>query len=475
MLLILVLLTVSCSKDAPIDDSSNNNSPLVIEGETNNPSNVNSSNSSSFNSISERYSSINETTAYYKGQEYFVNYMSKDKLDSFDYFMDGINYRIFNRDLVYTDMNNDNLPDIFAFSTAFPNGDTYSYDTGRYFFLSDHLSSNNFISQPSQINFSGGRMFPNDFNNDGINEVLFNHHNGKMNWYNEQENIGGGVNFEIKKPRILSYTGIIQVNQVGIEMDSHAGASGDVNNDGLVDFIQFPIPGEYQGEWDYFEQTPQVSINTGDFNFNTFSLIPGFQYESWNATGYELFDVNGDNFLDVVVGWEIGAVREEGFVDHYSTQLKDAVVLWGNGTGTYTLSDMSTLEEISLSATDRHSAILGFGFSDYDNDNDIDIIITTTREEPGADFNSGVYYDSYYLLVFENIGGKSFVEAQVIEGNVDESRTSFTNFFKIMSIDFDNDGKSDLIPFGIANYGQNSNYISNLYWKKIENTYRRSW
>ena len=45
--------------------------------------------------------------------------------------MDGINYRIFNRDLVYTDMDNDNLPDIFAFSTAFPPGDTYSYDTGR--------------------------------------------------------------------------------------------------------------------------------------------------------------------------------------------------------------------------------------------------------------------------------------------------------------------------------------------------------
>ena len=45
-----------------------------------------------------------------------------------------------------------------------------------------------------------------------------------------------------------SSTGIIQVNQVGIEMDSHAGASGDVNNDGLVDFIQFPIPSEYNGE-----------------------------------------------------------------------------------------------------------------------------------------------------------------------------------------------------------------------------------
>ena len=56
---------------------------------------------------------------------------------------------------------------------------------GRYCSYLDHLSSNNFISQPSQINFS----ISNDFNNDGINEVLFNHHNGKMNWYNDKQNL----------------------------------------------------------------------------------------------------------------------------------------------------------------------------------------------------------------------------------------------------------------------------------------------
>ena len=37
---------------------------------------IDTGSSSSFNSISERYSSINETTSYYKGQEYFVNYLS---------------------------------------------------------------------------------------------------------------------------------------------------------------------------------------------------------------------------------------------------------------------------------------------------------------------------------------------------------------------------------------------------------------
>lgn len=428
-----------------------------------------------WNTLSERYSSVNENTSYFKNQEYITGYLTASDLAMFSVNDAHASYQIFGPSTIISDFNGDKKEDLLGFAHSFCSDHPYSYHAGKLIFVDDIRGKRAYSSYNTDYYF-GVTMAVNDFNNDGKNDVLISSHDTKQNTYHEGEDTGGFQDRPMSKPSIVTFQNYgISIKKVGAIQDTHAITSGDVNNDGLVDFIQFPIPGEYQGEWDYFEQTPQVSINTGDFNFNTFSLIPGFQYESWNATGYELFDVNGDNFLDVVVGWEIGAVREEGFVDHYSTQLKDAVVLWGNGTGTYTLSDMSTLEEISLSATDRHSAILGFGFSDYDNDNDIDIIITTTREEPGADFNSGVYYDSYYLLVFENIGGKSFVEAQVIEGNVDESRTSFTNFFKIMSIDFDNDGKSDLIPFGIANYGQNSNYISNLYWKKIENTYRRSW
>ena len=104
--------------------------------------------------------------------QYFTNYLSKENLDSYDYFIDEINYRIFDRDVVYTDMNNDDLVDILAFSTAFPPGSTYSYQTGRYFFLSDHTESNNFISDPSTINFSGARMIPTDFNNDGNIDLI---------------------------------------------------------------------------------------------------------------------------------------------------------------------------------------------------------------------------------------------------------------------------------------------------------------
>ena len=77
ILIILIVSTIGCSKDIQADYSTNNNFQLVTDIETANPSIVDTGSSSSFNSISERYSSINETTSYYKGQEYFVNYLAK--------------------------------------------------------------------------------------------------------------------------------------------------------------------------------------------------------------------------------------------------------------------------------------------------------------------------------------------------------------------------------------------------------------
>ena len=457
---LLILFLFSCTKeDIKETEITQEITPEVVE----------------WNTLSERYSAINENTSYFKNQEYVTDYLSASELKMFDHYTSEATYSIFGPSTIISDFNGDNKEDLFAHAISFSSDKPYSYYKGKFIFVDD-IRGKQIKTVYNSDYYFGVTMAVNDFNNDGKNDVLVSSHDTKQNTYHEGEDTGGFQDRPMTKPTIITFERFgISSHKVGAVQDTHAITSGDVNNDGLVDFIQFPIPGEYQGEWDYFEQTPQVSINTGDFNFNTYDLITGFQYESWNATGYELFDINNDNFLDVVVGWEIGAVREEGYLDHYSTQLKDAVVLWGNGTGTYTLSDMTILEESSLSSSDRHSAILGFGFSDYDTDGDIDVIITTTREEPGADFDSGVYYDSYYLLLFDNLGGKAFTETLSIEGNVDESRTSFTNFFKLMSIDFDDDGKPDLIPFGIANYGQNSNYVSNLYWKNTENTYRRSW
>jgi len=470
-LIYLSLLLIGCSKDYIKEEVYLISATPSIEVRTTSPSII-IPEVSSIDIISERYSSVNETTGYFKSQEYFTEYLSKQFIEShLSISYDGhTNFKTFQRNSAITDIDGDGKQDIIAFANSFCNEHTYSYHHGKIIYISDY--KNSFFKQvfDVEVYFGSGKLEVNDFNSDGISDVILSSHDTKMNSYHSNEDVGGSTNNSPVHPHLITFENGLKITKVGIASDVHSFTSGDIDNDGDIDFIQWPIPGSYNNETTYFP--PSVALNDGNGNFTNQNLVLGLS-DRWYATSVELFDVNGDNNLDLLLGWRVGSQKYETWEGDLTGTFNSPVILFGNGSGFLSLDNKLVLEESFLSSRDITAATLGFGFTDFNNDGDVDIIVTNTREEPDGTFEDGTYYDNYYLLFFENINN-SFAESTfLIQDSFNQSLT-FPNFYYIKTIDIDNDGDFDIIPDGIANWGP-INYLSNLHWKNTGNNYEKSW
>lgn len=442
---IFIFLLVSCTKDM-IED-------VVIDPP-----------SYSFETLSERYSTINETTGYYKGQEYFSEYLSKEYTwNTLSAPSDGHSeWHTFHKNSVITDINGDGLQDVVAYASSFCQEHVYSFHKGKYIIISDYKGTASKFIIDSDLYFGSGKMDVNDFDNDGVSDVLFFSTETKMNTYNEAENVGGHTNISPSKPLLLQFTNNnLKVTPIGLATDSHTGTSGDVDGDGDIDFIQWSVPGEVSG----IDITipPTLLINNGNLNFTPREIVTDFDQLGWYTTAIDLFDINNDGFLDLIVGWYIGEDLI-GFTGHYKDSLYSPLILFGSASGTYTKGNSLEIPETFLSSRGYLSSILGYGFTDYDSDGDIDIILSTTRDEPGGNFTNGRYYDNYYLILYRNDNNQSFVD--VTESDIIGSFNndySFPNFYHIRTVDVDNDGDFDIVPDAIANWGT-IQYGTNLKW-----------
>lgn len=417
-------------------------------------------------SKSERFSEINETTGYYKIQEFFSEYPIQDYISTYiDIpFSDGddgdrIQYRAFGKCIVSTDIDGDSKQDLIAVANSFctKHTDDYGYHPSKLVVIFDYKQKSD--KQIINLNtYHITKMEVNDFNSDGVSDVMLFKHDTYKNFYVAQEDGGGNVNYPPGKPTIIYYDDLIKTVDVGIAGDSHYGTSGDVDNDGDIDFVYWPIPGQYNDEPTLTK--PYVAINNGNFNFSIEEIVFS---ERWNATAYDLFDVNNDNFLDLIVGWRVGPIRRDF---GYHDTLTGPVLILGDGSGNFNLNNSTLLTETYLTSRDIHCGLLGLGYTDYDKDGDIDIILSTTREEPFGvgTFEEFTYYDNYYLILLENNNG-SFIDVteQKIDGSFNQNG-EVANFYMVRTIDKNDDGNFEIIPDNFAHWGDIIN-PTNLYWE----------
>lgn len=467
-IIILAALTVSCTKDLINDQVIDIlYTPDVIYNDST------TSSAEVFTTLSERFSLVNENTSYYRNQEYFTEYLGKDfTWDVLSVPFDGhTHWHTYHKNSIVLDFDGDGKQDIVAFASSFCNQHSYSFHPGKILFLSDYKVNRIPEVFDTSLKFGGGGMEVNDYNGDGRMDVLFYTTETKMNMWDSQENIGGNTNIPPSAPTLLFYTDTLHQKQVGEPTDSHSGASGDIDNDGDIDFIQISVPSIYNGE--NASLRPLVNINIGNGEFISKELILDLGSREWAATAVGLFDVNNDGNLDLLIGWRIGVPKWFDIHPQFWQGLSGPVLLFGDGTGSFTIANSITLQDTYFSSINYSSDILGFGFTDYDKDGDIDILLTSTRNEPGGNFESQTYYDTYYLSLYTNTGS-SFVDntSELINANHDSS-LQWPNFYSIRTVDIDKDGDTDIVPDWIGNWGE-YRYSNSLKWLNISGSFIRN-
>ena len=106
---------------------------------------------------------------------------------------------------------------------------------------------------------------------------------------------------------------LISEEIVGTAKALHRGSSGDVDNDGDIDILNFPTGHPVNQTIE--QRFPTILYNDGVGNFTEELIFKNTNlqdyYYSMGSTVSHLFDMDGDGFLDLIFGRDIGVPGEE--------------------------------------------------------------------------------------------------------------------------------------------------------------------
>jgi len=403
------------------------------------------------------------------------------------------NFSLFNNHSRFIDFNSDGRIDLFGW--LMNNSQGYGVGYGKYVLVDDVLNNPTSIYYDSNIWF-GGRMEVNDFNGDGIDDILVYNQN------DHGDNQGG--HFTERTPLEIIYfngDGTLRVTQVGESTGTHELATFDFDSDGDVDIVNFEY---YMGpdgtENNTTVQVPLFYINDGNGNFEIVKTN-FLEYEyylntvqiDFNFISVDAFDLDNDGYTDMIVGNTTEKVDDYCLYDNpndpfeqncYSLNSTEGIrIFWGNANSTFSENDMTVFDR-SYFSNGSEKGPLGFNFIDVNNDGNYEVIST------GFHDNLGDYgpYSGGFIDIYSNDGNRGF--SRITENTMDNYEWFYRNkryvqtgdiplFYDIGVIDVDNDGDYDLIPHtintgsvdlldsnnGVDTFNYQTNIGKKFYWR----------
>lgn len=329
---------------------------------------------------------INNTTSRKKRTGYLCEIATKPNMKPAPRGMDA--FRMDRANVGYADLYGDGSIELIAgFGDEMLRSDHWLWKDGNKDRSTNYstymlFSPNSKTKKPDDFEFFMARnIIPSDFNNDGIDDVLFVQHGQDFKPFKGQPNfvlLSAGNSY--KK---IKLDGSVSVH--------HGGATGDVDGDGDVDIIVTPA----NAERGYSEKQFSVGLYLNN-RLGSFQYVDLLRSKKRYAN-VQLWDIDGDGFLDAIL-------------DGHAPTLS---IFWGSGRSGGSTDNFFTSKPTTIPKLNAHF-MQDIEFADLDGNGKPELIILSSLE------GDGNYYGGFsihraefsdrkltnFFLIHEEIGEK---------------------------------------------------------------------
>jgi hypothetical protein len=360
----------------------------------------------------ENLSSINKTTSWYRNTQSFDRiFPLMDSLPSESW------KRVFGNQIdlggyVYTDLNNDNKKDLFVYYHKSP---WPTNQIGLNLFVEYQKNKSNLDIQPGLTQIR--KLALADLNKDGSDEIVC-----FSSGYDKAPFTGDSIQIFYPKEKRYKYLS----QDIGY---FHGGATGDINNDGLVDILVYS-GGSYVIR---MHATCYLNKGNGEFELKN-DIFKSIEVGKDNFYTMELFDINNDGWLDMLLGG----------VETFS-------IIYNNN-GIFN-------KRINIPIHSKRE-ILDIGFFDLDSNGKMDLIINSNISN----------YNGYTITSLLQFDDDVFVDKTTDYFNDFNNESNGTWIKWLRFFDYDNDGDVDIVGDGL--YGNLLN--KKIWWRNNNNKFTKN-